>query len=230
MNPDKNLYFIPIIAKAFDSPNPVDSLHDAINEIITLGKLDEYNEGYKLFGKFIEEGIQTRISENTKDNGEKNTLLDKIIVMILSGDINISKEDKSEILDKIKNNPMLNKRYEKIYEEYFKQVPIEIEIYKEGNKISSQSFEGGLKEITFKDIEPGDYIIGLSNGRLLWEGQITKEDVIWEAAFPDEPYPMAADTGDMKIQSTRTEGIISGEITLSIYPGLESGRIVVKSN
>lgn len=230
MNPDKKLYFIPIIAKAFDSPNPVDALHDAINEIITLGKLDEYNEGYKLFGKFMEEGIQTRISEHAKDNVEKNILLDKIIVMILSDDINISIEDKSEILYKIKNNPMLNKRYEKIYEEYFKQIPMEIEIYKEGNKVSSQSFEGGIKEITFRDIDPGDYIISLSNGRLLWEGEITKEDVIWEAAFPEEQYPMAADTGDMKIQSTRTEEIISGEITLSIYPGLESGRIVLRLN
>ncbi len=230
MNLDKNLYFIPIIAKAFDSPNPVDSLHDAINEIITLGKLDEYNEGYKLFGKFIEVGIQTQILNSSKDSGEKDILLDKIIIMILSDDINISKEEKSEILNKIKNNPMLNKRYKKIYEEYFKQIPLEIEIYKDGNKVSSQSFEGGLKDITFRDIEPGDYIISLSNGRLLWEGQITKEDVIWEVAFPEEHYPMAAETGDMKIQSTRTEEIISGEITLSIYPGLESGRIVVKLN
>jgi hypothetical protein len=226
MDQNKNLYFIPIIAKAFESPNPVDSMHDAISEIITLGKQEEYKEGYEYFRKFIKEGITTHILD--KDNHEM--LLDKIIAKILSNDIKVSEEKKKEFLVKIKNNPMLFKRYEKIYEEYFKQIPLEIEIYKDRSKISSQSLKKDSKKIIFSEIDPGYYVISLSNGRLLWEGEITKEDVIWDEAFPERHYPMAADTGDGKIQSTRTEEIITGEITLSIYAGLQSGRLVVILN
>jgi hypothetical protein len=226
MDQNKNLYFIPIIAKAFESPNPVDSMYDAIIEITSLGKLEEYKEGYEYFRKFIGEGMTTQILD--KDNHEM--LLDKIIVKILSDDIDVSEEKKRGYRDKIKNNPVLFKRYEKIFEEYFKQIPLEIEIYKEGNKISSQSIKKDSKDVIFRDIDPGNYIIGLSNGRQLWEGEITKEDVIWEEAFPGKNYPMAADTGEGMIQSTRTEQIISGEITLSLYAGLESGKIVVTLN
>jgi len=109
MDQNKTLYFIPIIAKAFESPNPVDSMHDAINEIITLGKLGEYKEGYEYFSKFIEEGKTTHILN--KENQEM--LLDKLIAKILSDDTKISEEMKKEFFVKIKNNSMLFKRYEK---------------------------------------------------------------------------------------------------------------------
>jgi hypothetical protein len=226
MDQKKNLYFIPIIAKAFESHNPIDSMQDAISEIITLGKQEEYSEGYVYFRKFLEEGIANHILD--KDNYEM--LLDKIITKILSNDINVSEEKKKEFLVKIKSNPILCKRYEKIFEEYFKQIPLEIEIYKEGGEISSQPIEKDSKDVIFRDIDPGYYIISLSNGRQLWEGEITKEDVIWDAAFPNKHYPLAADTGDGKTQPTRTEEIITGEITLSLYAGLESGKIVVTVN
>ena len=226
MDQNKNLYFIPILAKAFESPNPVDSIYDAINEITTLGKLEEYKEGYEYFRKFIEEGMITQILD--KDNYEM--LLDKIIAKILSDDIAVSEEKKKEFLVKIKNNPILFKRYEKIFEEYFKQIPLEIEIYKEGSKISSQFLKKDSKAVIFRNIDPGYYIIALSNGRHLWEGDITQKDVLWDEAFPDKHYPMAADTGDVKTQATRTEEIITGEITLSLYAGLESGKIVVTVN
>ena len=226
MNDNKNLYFIRILAEAFDSPNPVESMHKAINEIMTLGEQEEYAEGYKYFNEFIEVGMISSMRD--EDNHEM--LIDKIISMLLSDDVRLSEEKKIEILDKIKNNPKLFKRYEEIYEEYFKQIPLEIEIFKEGNKISSQPIGKSSKEIVFNNIYPGEYIIGLSNGRLLWEGEVLKKDVVWEEAFPERQYPMAADTGDENIQATRTEKIITGEITLALYAGLESGKIVVTLN
>jgi len=223
MDNNKNLYFIPIIAKAFDSPRPDESVRDAIDEISNLGKLNEYKYGYELFKKFVEEVIHSQAIN--KENKDK--VFDNIITRILSADTDLS-EEKRNILSLFKNGGMLNERYEKLYEKFFKPIPLEIELYKDGNKLSSKTIEKDSAEMVFKEIEPGHYSISLSNGRLLWESEITKSEIIWNDAFPGVSYPLAADSGEEKIQPTRSEELVVGEITLSIFPGLEAGFIVLK--
>lgn len=223
MKKNKNLYFIPIIAKAFDSPHPDKSFRDSIDEITKLGKLDEYKDGYELFKRFMEEVIHSQAIN--KENKQK--VFDKIITRIFSEDTELS-EEKLKILGMIKNNTMLNERYEKLYEDYFKQIPPEIELYKEGSKVSSKPIEKYSTEIIFKEIEPGHYSINLSNGRMLWESEITKREIIWDDAFPGVSYPMAADSGEEKIQPTISKELVVGEIALSIFPGLETGMLVLK--
>ncbi|MDD3558267.1 MAG: hypothetical protein PHW27_06790 [Melioribacteraceae bacterium] len=222
MKKNKNLYFIPIIAKAFDSPHPDKSFRDSIDEITKLGKLDEYKDGYELFKRFMEEVIHSQAIN--KENKQK--VFDKIITRIFSEDTELS-EEKLKILGMIKNNTMLNERYEKLYEDYFKQIPPEIELYKDGTKVSSIPIDKDSTKMVFNKIEPGYYSISFSNGRLLWESEITKKEIMWDEAFPEEHYPMAADTGEGKLDPTRSEEIVVGEITLSIFPGLESGIIVL---
>jgi len=219
----KNLYFIPIIANAFDSAYPDKSIHDAIDEITKLGKLDEYKDGYELFKKFVEEVIHSQ----TVNKEKKNKVFDKIITQILSEDTDLS-EEKLKILSLIQSSSMLNERYKKLYEEYFKQISLEIELYKDGSKVSSKPIEKYSTEIIFKEIEPGHYSINLSNGRMLWESEITKREIIWDDAFPGVSYPMAADSGEEKIHPTISEELVVGEIALSIFPGLEEGMIVLK--
>jgi phenylpyruvate tautomerase PptA (4-oxalocrotonate tautomerase family) len=223
MDNNKNLYFIPIIAKAFDRPHPDESIHVAIDEISNLGKLDEYKYGYELFKKFVEEVIRSHAIN--KENKDK--VFDNIITRIFSEDKDLL-EEKSNILNMFKNSGMLNVRYEKLYQEYFKRIPLEIELYKEGSKVSSKPIEKYSTEIIFKEIKPGHYSINLSNGRMLWESEITKREIIWDDAFPGVSYPMAADSGEEKIQPTISKELVVGEIALSIFPGLETGMIVLK--
>ena len=114
------------------------------------------------------------------------------------------------------------------FEKYFEQIPLEIEIFNDGIKIYSELIDEDISELTIKGITPGDYSLSLSNGRLLWNGNIARNEVVWEDAFPEENYPMAADTGEGDISPTKAEEIIHGELKMLIYAGLESGRMLLK--
>jgi len=86
---------------------------------------------------------------------------------------------------------------------------------------------GGAGRLT--GIVPGHYSLCLSTGQLLWEGEIYAADVIWSKAFPGQPLALAADTEDMEKPPSRTEALVHG-LTMSLFPGVEAGEIVIRLN
>jgi len=75
------------------------------------------------------------------------------------------------------------------------------------------------------NVLPGRYTVRFSNGRVLWEGELSKEDLLWAYAFPGKDLAMAAETEVSQGKPTRTISLLSGEIMLSVFAGLESGQI-----
>ena len=74
---------------------------------------------------------------------------------------------------------------------------------------------------------PGLYRLRLSTGRLLWEGRLGEEDLLWRRAFPGECLQLAASTGDGERRVSRRIEMLGGEVVLSLLPGVETGAIEI---
>jgi hypothetical protein len=81
---------------------------------------------------------------------------------------------------------------------------------------------------TIRNVTPGYYEVRLNTGRLIWQGELKEEDLIWSAAFPEQELDMAADTDGSQQQSTREYRLLDGELTIRVFPSIESGRIEFK--
>ena len=108
-----------------------------------------------------------------------------------------------------------------------KETTIEVEILKGDQVIGTFSFSGDPAYIS--PVTPGKYMARFSNGRVLWEGKLTKEDLIWAFAFPEKDLAMAAETEPSQRETTKTITLLEGEIEIRVFAGLESGKIVIES-
>ena len=72
-------------------------------------------------------------------------------------------------------------------------------------------------------ITPGPCSIQTSSGWLIWEEELSAQDLIWEIAFEQDDLPLAAEGISSSPKPTRVISVSSFEI--AIVPGLESGYL-----
>ncbi|MBI4659763.1 MAG: hypothetical protein HY735_13060 [Verrucomicrobia bacterium] len=106
------------------------------------------------------------------------------------------------------------------------QIECEILLFREEALIASLSLLSGRDTAT--GLRPGTYTLMLSTGRVLWQGELSQEQVLWDKAFPDESLPLAADTGTDQDHSTVRQSLLDGEILMSVCPGLGAGSVQIE--
>jgi hypothetical protein len=109
-----------------------------------------------------------------------------------------------------------------------KDFPLKIIIERNGENIISIPLKGGSFSEKIKNIKPGKYDVRLSTGRMLWHGELTEQDLVWTAAFPETDMALAADTGDHAEHMTREIRLLEGELVIRVMPELESGCIEIE--
>ncbi len=223
MQDDKNLFFIPILAKAYNDPDKSFGFEQAINEIILLGEKSEYQKGFGHFQQFVLSGLQNLTSDIEDLESIRSAVIDKILVSIISDTLEGSKEIKNNFLKRIKADKTLSERFEKLKRQFGFEQEFKIEVYFNNNILETISVKDGSAYLS--GIMPGRYILKLSNGRTIWESEILENDLIWQKAFPDQDYQMAAATEDEDKSITRIMDIFDGEITIKLHAGLESGGL-----
>jgi len=227
MEKDNNLYFIPILAKAFEIPDRAAAFKNALSEIIRLGKSAEYKKGFEQFEQFIASGIQS-LSEDSDDYTRlRDMVLQSLLTMLATDTFDGPEEVRESLIKRIQSNPDLASRYQELLEELSpaNEPALEVELYKNDELLSTQPLPSAQQGVYFDQIEPGNYSIRLSNGRVLWEGNVEAKDVIWKLAYPEKAYPMAAKTERDETNKTKSIKLLDGEIALSFYAGLESGGL-----
>jgi len=227
MKEDNNLYFIPILAKAFEGPDRATAFKNALSEIIRLGESPEYKKGFEQFEQFVASGLQS-LSEDSEDFARlRDFVFQRVITMLASDTFDGPEEVRNSLIKRIQANPDLARRYQELLEELSpdNEPPLEVELYKNNQLLSTQPLPSEQQSVYFDQIEPGNYSIRLSNGRVLWEGDIEAKDVIWELAYPEKEYPMAAATQKDEGNKTKSIKLLDGEMALNLYAGLESGGI-----
>ena len=228
---NKDLYFIPILARAFDDKANPEAFKKAVAEIVRLGRKKEYKFGYQQFERLVGEGIEALSADPARLAELREQVLEKVVID-LATDTFIGQEDvRAKLLEAIENQPELKAQYDKLRQElepYIdEEIPLEFKIEKDGKLIGALRFAEGDEQKTQEYITPGFYKIWLASGMLLWEGEVTQDQLIWTAAFPGKELDLAADTGEGIKSITRTISLLGGELSLSIGAGLESGWMMI---
>ena len=231
MSDKHNLYFVRILQEAFEKPDKATSLKSALEEINSLGRTPEFREGFENFKKFIQIIDDHAISEAELTGDIKYEMLQSRMIDFITDTFMESAEEKQAMVEFIKNNPELYSEFEKRREELRDFLPpktmVEIEIERDGNPFGVYRLENHFDHIAINGIPPGEYAIRLSTGLLLWQGRLDEMDILWHLVHPGEKLPAAAETESFRQKATMVIDLMEGEAKLEVFPGLESGTIVL---
>jgi hypothetical protein len=227
MSDSKRLYFIPIIDGALGSKNPESALIKAFIRIRELGMNPDYNKGFAQFRIFIEKIVKAYV----KAFPDRERLIREDIHGLINDLVTNSYEgpggDKEALIEAFCNNDKWRAEYEHIkseLEDFLAPVPpLAIEVLKDGQMITSLPIPE--MPVNLMNIDPGQYTIRLSNGRILWEGILLKKHLLWLEAYGDEDLPMAAKTETDTPQPTLSELLMGGDLIMDVVPDLQSGEI-----
>ena len=138
-------------------------------------------------------------------------------------------------MDSVDNSQLMDEPEQfgaKILEELDRPGTIEAFVERDGDPVGSFSFgESGdfTGSQTIANITPGQYRITLETGRVLWEGSLDQQDVLWSKAWPGESFKMAADSGKPSAQPVRVIDLLDGTLIVRVYAGLEAGFMQISS-
>jgi hypothetical protein len=98
---------------------------------------------------------------------------------------------------------------------------------RDGTLLTQKAIPSFLSAVVVSDIIPGSYTLALDTEWVLWEGELTPRDLIWSLAFPRRPLPLAAKTAAGYEMPTRTIEILTGEVVIQVFAGLERGQMAI---
>jgi len=225
-----NLYFIPILMKALDSSDVERALRQAFRTIRRLGRLPGYKDGYEQFHLFMKEAARACAAKDQELRAAA-ALVDSLIIAIATDTFPGTDQDKAALLERIRSRPDWQAKFEHIRSDIQPELntlpPIEITVSRDGVEIEVIAFTHVGETHRVQRIMPGRYVLSLSTGRVLWRGDLGTQDVEWGAAFPEYPVDLAADSDGARGLFTCSFELLSGAITLRIYPGIEAGTLEI---
>jgi hypothetical protein len=231
MTDSKRLYFIPIIARALRSDDPKRAMEEAFSEIRKLSNQAEYKEGFRQFLEFVEVAVKPSAQDSEERIQIVKNAIYRLIYDLATDTFDGDEERKDDLIKAFRNIPEWKAEYERIKEDaqafQAPETPMEVEVLKGDRIIGSSAISPEPTSIS--SISPGSYKIRFSNGRVLWEGDILRKDVIWAFAYPDKDLPMAAETEPSQREPTRTLHLLNGELIIQVFAGLETGEIRLNS-
>ena len=221
MNDD--LFFIPILAEAVKEPDPTTALERAFETIRKMAATPHYSNGCRQWRRFIEaatagvgeserlavgeaaiwmaigrlcgEGAETGVVSAGSRRGQRPART--------SADLSIM--GKLRGVGRRRGSPLLM-------------------IQCDGRLVASRCLDP-VGHASISGVRPGSYMLTLDTGRLLWSGDITDADLIWDCAFPGRPLVMAADSTPSSVTTTRTIPVAVGAVALVVFPGVEAGSL-----
>jgi hypothetical protein len=230
MTAPKRLYFIPIIARALASDNPREAMEEAFEEIRALGNQPEYGEGFRQFIEFVKTTLRPTSEESEHRVQLARDAIYHLIYDLATDTFEGEQTEREALIHALRGIPEWNAEYERIQSEarafLAPETPINIEVLQQGELISS--FISSIDTHSIGPIRPGRYTVRFSNGRILWEGALTKEDLIWSFAFPEQDLPMAAETDLDRREPSKVISLLDGELVVEVFAGLESGEMRIK--
>lgn len=221
------LYFIRLIAKAFEQPDIKTALKEAFNQIEFLGQNPRYRRGYLQFQRFMAE-----VKQNCETEDFLNAMVHDFSVQLATGLFDAVEDDKKAALELINSRPLWREEYAMLCEDAEKAEnfieEINVIMEKDGKLLCSLPVEEKAVTRHIHNIKPGNYTVKLDTGRIVWEDRLTERDLLWVYAYPEQGLRLAADTGETIALKTREISVLDGDITIEVYPGMESGRIELK--
>lgn len=219
------LFFIAILDRALHRSDPKSSLAHALAEIKHLGQQPRYREGLANFHRFMR---QVRIRRDVIENDR----IHQAILEIGGDTFRGSKKDKQRLLDLIHSQPQWQDDYEKLCEQLAEITPqdrsVTILLFHEENVVGQRTFPDGLGRQSLSGIRTGSYRLQLTTGQVIWEKALSKQDLLWQNAYPQAPLDMAAKSQKSDKAPTGQWTLLDGELIVRVYPGVESGWLEIE--
>ena len=226
------MYFMGLIAEAFGEADIDAALQAALEKIIAHSSKPEYARGYEQFEVFMSL-VNSHIKKNSH-NALSENIIRALMVELATDSFDGDPQQKQNILEIIKSKPEWQKDYQALVGEISRlQKPFEnvdIMVLRDEQPIGTVSLTEQDNTRVIDKLIPGAYKIMLSTGRLLWEGLLADNDLLWSRAFAGEPFKMAADSGGIKGKAAKTITLLEGEILLNVFAGVETGSLEIKMN
>ncbi len=224
------LYFVSMIARALQEPDPAAALRKAFEEIRRLGSQPEYAQGYQQFLQFISE---VRSGHESAPHGGEEPIPDVLAALM------VERVDHALQSDRETHNTSAesiqspwHEQYEQLWAEIrgaMERPPVcEILIEKNEVPVATCVIREDGKTQSITGIAPGDYRLVLETGRLLWQGRLDERHLIWSKAFPNQPLRMAADTGGADRRVTGQFDLMDGALVVRVCPGIETGSLEIQ--
>ena len=229
MPDSKRLFFIPIIAEALENDAPEGAMKNAFDEIMNRGKLPGYKDGYEQFLAFINYAIKPSADDSKDDVRHLTDAIYRLMYDLASGDFEGTDQQKEKMISILEKHPRWGSELERIMElidDLEDPDPrMWIEVLKEDQVI--WMLPVSKMPSTLRQVQPGIYSIRLNTGRIVWQGRLNREDLIWAYAYPEKDLAIAAET-ELGIQKpTKSAPLLNGELEMKVFAGLESGEISI---
>ena len=225
-----DLYFIPILTEALRQPNRKGALIEAFARIRALGEKPEFRTGYAQFEAFLRVAAEGRIDIPERLESDAADVAHGLAIDLVSGFFDQNQAKREAALAFLLSRPQWLEVYTNLLKEFddtaSEATPADLlRLEKDGETIETVRSDRAGNRLTVPRARPGHYAVKLISGRLVWEGDLSAEDLIWSAARPGQDLDLAAATGEAPAASTRRESLLGGQVVLTVFPGPESGSI-----
>ena len=105
-----------------------------------------------------------------------------------------------------------------------------LQLEHDGDALASFDISESRHSYTIADLTPGNYTLKTDSDWLIWQEHLSERELFWTHAYPEQEFPMAADTESTDTREFKTVVLLEGELIIRIYPGLETGTIKIMVN
>jgi len=222
---DNELYFFRILQEALQNPEPGLALSQAFDRIERLGVQEAYRGGLENFQRFMAEVRSCR-------NLMRTNYARELIVALVTNASEFSTEQRQTALAFLASNPEWRSEYEQLLGQFGERssqgLSPAIQVYRDGNRVGEMTFDDPGVSRSLGQITPGLYLLKLSTGLVLWEGQLAGRDLLWVEAFGAQKLELAAETEQVQRQPTGEISLLGGEVILRIFAGIECGDLEIE--
>ena len=220
MNHD--LYFVSILARALQGPDPRESLKNAFEMIERRGQEPGYQEGYRNFCRFMAEvGMHHRMWDEHD--------LRMAALELFAGTPSEAERWKTPLAKLAERAPWLKDECEALSQACGPRPrAFNLQLFREGRQIAELTFETARGSRLVNVICLGCYALRLDMGLVLWEEVLTAADLLWTEAFGGKELVLAAEDGEVRRQPSREVKVPDAGLILRIFPGIESGSLEIE--
>lgn len=224
-----DLYFLRLLPDALTGePGVIGRLRSAFRQIVELGKEPQFRRGYTQFLTFMA-AVDACHRRNSK---VPEKLAGEFIDDQDSFDA-LQSSSESKLMAILAELPEFDDLREALNEELWdsSKEKDHVKLLLSRDNASPVAIDLGSGEsgkVEIPHLIPGRYGLSLATGMVIWESELTKQDLYWAYALPDEPLRLAADTGDLPERPSRQLEILEGEIVLAVFPGRDCGRMEIQ--
>lgn len=220
------LYFLPILMMALQHGDDVaGAMQKAQLAIQHLGRQDRFQDGFSQFNAlmaeisdhhnlWLEASLAERLYDLAANTVEEKTTASPELLKLMR------QFTDCETLYHLLCQVMRHKPASP-------DLPV-VNVVRDGDLLGERMSRPVSGQITIKDIHPGQYRIELDTGRIVWQGDLLDQDLLWQKAYPHAPLEMAAESQESDLTPTIERVLLDGELIIRIYPGVESGWLEIE--